>query len=99
MLKIAAIATAIIATATPALTEEQIKVAGDETLSMGDWGKVLNRVRLRTARRPGDAWIVDDPDEHFANREGRASQGIPGWRLLATRRRYRSAVSQNCRGG
>ena len=53
MLKIAAIATAIIATATPALTEEQIKAAGDETLSIGDWGKVLNQT-VFACRLPGD---------------------------------------------
>jgi hypothetical protein len=96
MLKIAAVAAAILATATPALTDEQIKLAGDETLSIGDWGKVAqpNRIRLQTARRSGNAWIVGDRDEHLADREGRASQGITGWRLLATRCRHRSAVSQ-----
>jgi hypothetical protein len=53
MLKIAAVAAAIIATATPALTEEQIKVAGDEALSIGDWGKVLNQT-VFACRLPGD---------------------------------------------
>ena len=53
MLKIAAVAAAIIATTTPALPEEQIKVAGDETLSIGDWGKVLNQM-VFACRLPGD---------------------------------------------
>lgn len=53
MLKVAAIAAAIIATATPALTEEHIKVAVDETLSIGDWGKVLNQT-VFACRLPGD---------------------------------------------
>lgn len=51
--KIAAVTAAIIATATPALTEEQIKVAGDETLSIGDWGKVLNQT-VFACRLPDD---------------------------------------------
>ena len=33
--------------------EEQIKVAGDETPSIGDWGKVLNQT-LFACRPPGD---------------------------------------------
>ena len=45
-----------------------------------------------------DAWIVDDTDEHFADRKRRAGQGIPGWGLLAARCWYRCAVRQNCRG-
>jgi hypothetical protein len=53
MLNIAAVAAIMIAMATPALTEEQIKVAGDETLSIGDWGKVLNQT-VFACRLPGD---------------------------------------------
>ena len=43
MLKIAAIAAAIIATATPALTEEQIKVAGDETCRSATGARCLTK--------------------------------------------------------
>ena len=54
MLNIAAVAAIMIAMATPALAdEEQIKVAGDETLSIGEWGKVLNQT-VFACRLPGD---------------------------------------------
>jgi hypothetical protein len=56
MLNIAAVAVAAVAvaiTVTPALTEEQINIAGDETLSVGDWGKVLNQA-VFACRLPGD---------------------------------------------
>jgi hypothetical protein len=53
MLKIAALAVAIIAATTPALTGEQIKVADDKTLSIGDWGRVLNQI-VFACRLPGD---------------------------------------------
>jgi hypothetical protein len=41
---------------------------------------------LQTARRSANAWIVDDPDEYLADREGRASQGIAGWTFGQARR-------------
>ena len=53
MLKNAALAVAIIAATTPALTGEQIKVADDKTLSIGDWGRVLNQI-VFACRLPGD---------------------------------------------
>jgi hypothetical protein len=53
MLKIATVAVAIIAATTPALTGEQIKAAGDKTLSIGGWGKVLNQI-VFACRLPGD---------------------------------------------
>jgi len=54
VLNIAAVAAIMIAMATPALAdEEQIKVAGDETLSIGEWGKVLNQT-VFACRLPGD---------------------------------------------
>ena len=53
MLKIAAVAAAVIATATPALTEEQINLEGGETLSISDWGKVLNQT-VFACRLPRD---------------------------------------------
>ena len=53
MIKIVALAVAIVTTATPALTEEQINTASDETLSLGDWGKVLNQA-VFACRLPGD---------------------------------------------
>jgi hypothetical protein len=53
MLKIVALAVAIVTTATPALTEEQINTASDETLSVGDWGKVLNQA-VFACRLPSD---------------------------------------------
>ena len=52
-LKIAAVAVATVTTTTPALTEEQTKLAGDETLSIGGWGKVLNQT-VFACRLPGD---------------------------------------------
>jgi len=53
MLKIVALAVAIVTTVTPALTEEQINTVSDETLSIGDWGKVLNQA-VFACRLPGD---------------------------------------------
>lgn len=53
MLKIAAVAATIVAVATPALAEEQIKGPGDEFLSIGDWGKVLSQT-VFACRLPGD---------------------------------------------
>jgi hypothetical protein len=54
MLKITAVAAAMIAVATPALTdEEQSKAPGDETLSVGEWGRVLNQT-VFACRLPAD---------------------------------------------
>jgi hypothetical protein len=53
MLKIAAVAATVVAIATPALSEEQIKGTGDESLSIGDWGKVLNQT-VFACRLAGD---------------------------------------------
>jgi hypothetical protein len=53
MLKLAAVAIATVATTTPALAEEQNKIVGDETLSIGGWGKVLNQI-VFACRLPGD---------------------------------------------
>jgi hypothetical protein len=52
MVKIAAVGVAIIAATTPALTGEQI-IPADKTLSIGDWGKVLNQT-VFACRLPGD---------------------------------------------
>jgi hypothetical protein len=53
MLKIAAVAAAVVAIVTHALAEEQIKGPGDEFLSIGDWGKVLNQT-VFACRLAGD---------------------------------------------
>ena len=53
MLKIVALAVAIVTTVTLALTEEQINTVSDETLSIGDWGKVLNQA-VFACRLPSD---------------------------------------------
>jgi hypothetical protein len=53
MLRIAAATIAVIATTTSALTEEQETAESSETVSIGDWGKVLNQI-VFACRLPGD---------------------------------------------
>ena len=53
MIKIVALTVAIVTAETPALAEEQINIASDETLSVGGWGKVLDQA-VFACRLPGD---------------------------------------------
>jgi hypothetical protein len=51
-----AIAALILVAALPAVAAEQIKVAGDGTISLGEWGKVLNSV-VFACKSPSDPAI------------------------------------------
>ena len=51
-----AIAALILVAALPAVAAEQIKVAGDGTISLGEWGKVLNSI-VFACKSPSDLAI------------------------------------------
>ena len=65
--------------ALPAIAAEQIEVAGDGTISLGEWGKILNSI-VFACRSPGDpaiygALMLQMNILQLANRQ--PTKGIP----------------------
>src|SRR5215471_11434533 len=56
-----AIAALILVAALPAVAAEQIKVAGDGTISLGEWGKVLNSILLACKSPSDPALMIQTP--------------------------------------